>query len=62
MSLTSTITDTKQHQEVTGTPTDIHTQILPDFIIGLTQTEHFFHAENWMSNSQMNLKTQYKRF
>src|SRR5262249_34886578 len=33
---------------------------LPDLILGLTQTEHFFHAENWMSNSQMNIKTQYK--
>jgi hypothetical protein len=61
MSLTSTVTDTKQHQEVTGTPTDIHTQILPDFIIGMTQTERFFHAERWMSNSQMNIKTQYKK-
>ena len=61
MSLTSTVTDTKQHQEVTGTPTDIHTQILPDFVIGLTQTERFFHAQNWMWNSQMNIKTQYKR-
>ena len=60
MSLTSTYTNTKQRQDTTGTPTNIHTQILPDLIIGMTQTEYFFHAQRWMSNSQMNIKTQYK--
>ncbi len=60
MSLTSTFTNTKQRQNTTGTSTIIHTQIFPDLIIGMTQTEYFFHAQNWMSNSQMNIKTQYK--
>jgi len=60
MSVTNTFTDTRQNQNTTGTETIIHTQIVPDLILGLTQTEYFFHAERWMSNSQMNLKTQYK--
>jgi len=60
MSLTSTYTDTKQTQNTTGTETAIITQIFPDMVIGFTQTEHFFHAEKYMSNSQMNLKIQYK--
>ena len=29
-------------------------------VIGLTQTEYFFHLQKYMSNSQMNIKTQYK--
>ncbi len=60
MSLTSTFTNTKQRQNTTGTESIIHTQIVPDLVIGMTQTEYFFHAQKWMSNSQMNLKTQYK--
>jgi len=60
MSVTSTLTNTKQRQDTTGTDTIIHTLIIPDMIIGMTQTEYFFHAQKWMSNSQMNLKTQYK--
>jgi len=60
LSLTSTITDTRQRQDTTGSASNIVTHIYPDLIFSLTQTEYFFHAENWMSNSQMNLKTQYK--
>lgn len=60
LSLTSTFTDTKQRQETTGTPSKILTRVFPDFIFSLTQTEYFFHAQNVMSNSQMNIKTQYK--
>lgn len=60
MSLTSTITDTKQTQDTTGSASNITTHIYPDLIVSLTQTEYFFNAQNWMSNSQMNLKTQYK--
>lgn len=60
MSLTSTLSDTRQRQETTGTPTTIHTRIFPDLIIGFTKTEHLFAAEKWMSNSQMNIKSQYK--
>jgi hypothetical protein len=60
MSLTSTYTNTKQRQETTSTPTKIVTTIFPDLVIGLTQTEYFFHAQRYMSNSQMNIKTQYK--
>jgi hypothetical protein len=32
----------------------------PDLIFSLTQTEHFFNAQKYMSNSQLNLKTQFK--
>jgi hypothetical protein len=60
LSMTSTFTDTKQRQETTGTPSKILTKIYPDLILSLTQTEYFFRAQNWMSNSQMNIKTQYK--
>lgn len=60
MSVTSTISNTKQRQETTGTPTTIRTRIFPDLIVGFTRTEHLFAAEKWMSNSQMNIKTQYK--
>jgi len=60
MTLTHTFTDTKQRQDTTGTETIIHTQIFPDLVLGLTQTEYFFHAQKWMSNSQMNIKSQYK--
>jgi hypothetical protein len=60
MSLTNTFTDTRQRQNTTGTETDINTIIVPDMVIGFTQTEYFFHLQRWMSNSQMNIKTQYK--
>lgn len=60
LSLTSTFTNTKQRQETTGTPSRILTRIFPDIIFSMTQTEHFFHAANIMSNSQMNVKTQRK--
>jgi hypothetical protein len=60
LSLTSTFTDTKQKTETTGTPSRILTKIYPDFIFSLTQTEHLFRLQNLMSNSQMNIKTQYK--
>jgi len=60
MSLTNTFTDTRQRQNTTGTETSINTLIIPDMVIGLTQTEYFFHAQRFMSNSQMNIKTQYK--
>lgn len=61
LSLTSTFTDTKQKRETTGTPSRILTRIFPDMIFSLTQTEHLFHAQDFMSNSQLNLKTQMKR-
>jgi hypothetical protein len=60
LSLTSTVTDTKQHTETTGTPSDVVTRIVPDLVMTLTQTEYFFHAQNFVSNSQMNIKSQYK--
>lgn len=60
LSLTSTYTDTRQRQETTSTPSRINTRIAPDLIFSLTQTEYFFHAQNVMSNSQMNIKTQRK--
>jgi len=60
MSLTNTFTNTRQRQNTTGTETSINTLIFPDMVIGLTQTEYFFHAQRFMSNSQMNIKTQYK--
>jgi hypothetical protein len=60
MSLTSTVTRTNQRQETTGTPSNILTHIYPDFIISMTQTENFFGAQRWMSNSQLNLRTQFK--
>jgi hypothetical protein len=60
MSVTNTLTDTRQRQNTTGTETRINTQIFPDMVIGLTQTEYFFHLQKYMSNSQMNIKTQYK--
>ncbi|HVO33063.1 MAG TPA: hypothetical protein VMU17_04050, partial [Elusimicrobiota bacterium] len=60
LSVTSTFTDTKQRQETTGTPTTVLTRILPDMVMTLSQTEHFFHLESYMSNTQMNIKTQYK--
>jgi len=60
LSLTHTVTETHQRQETTGTPSRINTLILPDLILSLTQTEYFFRAQNWMSNSQMNIKSQYK--
>ena len=58
--MTSTLTNTRQSQETTGTPSKILTKIYPDFLISMTQTEHFFNAERYMSNSQLNLKTQFK--
>jgi hypothetical protein len=61
LSLTSTYTGTNQRQETTGTPTHTNTRIFPDLIFGLSQTEYFFNAQRWMSNSQMNLKTQIKK-
>ncbi len=61
MSLTSNITDTRQRQETTGTPTKIITQVFPDLLMGFAQTEHLFLASRWMSNSQLNLKTQHKK-
>ena len=60
MTITNTFTDTRQRQNTTGTETNINTLIIPDMVIGFTQTEYFFHAQRWMSNSQMNIKTQYK--
>lgn len=60
LALTSTYTGTIQRQETTGTPSHVNTRIFPDLIIGLSQTEYFFNAQRWMSNSQMNLKTQIK--
>ncbi|MFA5974871.1 MAG: hypothetical protein WC859_01745 [Elusimicrobiota bacterium] len=60
LSLTSTFTNTKQRQETTGTPSRVLTRIFPDMIFSLTQTEYFFHAQDFMSNSQLNLKTQIK--
>ncbi len=61
LSLTSTLTHTTQRQETTGTASRIITNIYPDLIFSLTQTEYFFHAQNFMSNSQMNIKTNYKK-
>jgi len=61
LSVTHTFTDTNQRQETTGTPSKIHTTILPDLILSLSQTEYFFSAQRFMSNSQMNIKTQYKK-
>jgi hypothetical protein len=60
LSVTSTITETKQRQNTTGTVTNINTLILPDMIFTMTQTENFFGAQRFMSNSQLNLKTQEK--
>ena len=60
MSLTNTFTDTRQKQNTTGTETKINTVIFPDAVIGFTQTQYFFHAQRFMSNSQMNLKSQFK--
>src|SRR6185295_18254059 len=42
MSVTSTLTNTRQRQETTGTPSKTNTLILPDMIFTLTQTENFF--------------------
>ncbi len=61
MSLTSTLTNTQQKQETTGTPSRIVTKIYPDLLMSMTQTEHFFNAQRYMSNTQLNLKTQYKK-
>lgn len=60
MSLTSTYTGTHQRTDTTGTISRINTRIFPDLIIGMSQTEHFFAASRFMSNSQMNLKHQLK--
>jgi len=61
LSLASTFTETLQRQNATGTQTRTNTQIFPDLIIGLSQTEYFFGAQRFMSNSQLNLKTQIKQ-
>jgi hypothetical protein len=60
LSLTSTLTQTNQRQETTGTPSKIITKIYPDIVMSMTQTEYFFNAARVMSNSQLNLRTQYK--
>jgi hypothetical protein len=60
LSVTSTITHTDQKQETTGTPSKIKTDIYPDLIFSLTQTEYLFNAQKYMSNSQLNLRTQWK--
>lgn len=61
MSVTSTLTNEKRREETTGTPSKILTRVFPDLVISMTQTEYFFRAQNIMSNSQLNLKTQYKK-
>jgi len=61
LSITSTYTGTRQRSETTGTESRVLTTILPDLIFSLSQTEHFFRAQNFMSNSQMNVKAQYKK-
>jgi hypothetical protein len=58
LALTSTVTDTREKKETTQTLSRVHTQILPDFVISMSQTEALFNAYKWMSNSQLNLKTQ----
>jgi hypothetical protein len=60
LSLTNTVTETRQRQETTGTPSTIVTRILPDMILSMSQTEYLFGTQNFMSNSQLNLKAQYK--
>lgn len=60
LSLTSNVTDSRERTEETGTPRRVFTRVLPDLIFSLTNTESLFHAERFMSDSQLNLKGQKK--
>jgi hypothetical protein len=56
MNITNTYTDTRQHQETTGTATDSKTTILPDMILTIRDTEKFYGMERALTNSRLTLR------
>ncbi|MDR2192136.1 MAG: hypothetical protein LBO62_04595 [Endomicrobium sp.] len=57
-SLTANFTYTEggENSYITGTATDIFTQIWPDLLIGISGIEGFFGQIKWMSDTQLNFK------
>jgi hypothetical protein len=51
-----TYTESDENSYITGTATDIFTQIWPDLLIAISGIEGFFGKIKWMSDSQLNLK------
>jgi hypothetical protein len=51
-----TYTESDENAYVTGTATDIFTQIWPDLLIAISGIEGFFGKIKWMSDSQLNIK------
>ena len=56
LNITNSYTGTQQHQETTGTITDADTVILPDMIVTMRDSEKFFGAERYLSNSRLTLR------
>lgn len=51
-----TYTESSENSYVTGTISDVYTQIWPELLIGMSRIERFFGEGSWMSDTQMNFK------
>jgi hypothetical protein len=60
LSANFTYTGSEEHSLITGTQKDIYTTVWPDLILGLNQWERMVSLENWISDSQLNLRHQKK--
>ncbi len=60
MTANFTYTGTNEHSLITGTQKDVTTRIWPDLLFGFSQIERMLFLDRWVSDSQLNLKTQRK--
>jgi hypothetical protein len=58
--MTATLTDTDEHVESGEAVRDVSTVVWPDLLLSIRDTERMFHLDRWMSNSQLNLRTNKK--
>jgi hypothetical protein len=55
-----TYTGSQEHSFITGTQRDTFTKIWPDILIGMGRIEQMLYLEQWLSDSQVNLRHQRK--
>jgi hypothetical protein len=58
---TVTVTNTDEHTEAGESIKDISSVIWPDVTASIRDTERFLYLERWMSNSQLNVRTNTKK-
>ncbi len=55
-----TYTGSDEHSYITGTQRDVYTRVWPDLILGMSRWETIAGLEQWVSDTQLNLRHQRK--